>query len=408
MSTTESPLAGKRRRSETPETEETAVTEAAEVGDKSGEAQPTTETPTKQTKPETGTPIKAVTKIKKKKAGKKEGKVVKSEGEGSVESHMTQETVPETEAQIESERQKKHKKDKVKTKEKATKKKKKSSTPSAEETDVVSELPDEPKNAPEEGGAVPSEKIGEAIPPSEGETISKLAKKRRHGDAPEGDETKGKGSDKPPKKKKKKKHQPEVVFQPWADLEGEDEDTSSGKLENSDQVSEKAAPMQKDRENDGDKLTGENTGGKQDSNKVEEQVEVFSDWSDDSPIGDDTWSDINEPAEIADNKPKASEDEPTKVGSPVENSVPAYDDVYDPISDDELDAMLGDEDEEGGVGISGATGHASAPMAVEDVDWSALVSTQGSTEKTGIKICYPLHRAYYCLVLLNMIRDRRM
>lgn len=412
VSTTESPVAGKRRRSETPEKEETAVPEAAEGGDKSGEAQPTTETPTKQAKTDTGTPIKTVTKLKKKKAGKKEGKVVKPEVEGSVESHMTQETVPETEAHVESERQpkgeKKHKKDKVKTKDKTTKKKKKSSTTSAEETDVVSELPDEPKNASEEGGAVPSEKIGETIPPSEGETITKLAKKRRHGDAPEGDETKGKGSDKPPKKKKKKKHQPEVVFQPWADLEGEDEDTSSGKLENNDQVSDKAALMQQEIENVGEKLTDGHTGGKQDSSKVEEQVAVFSDWSDDSPIGDDTWSDINEPAEIADNKPKASEDETTKVDSPVENSVPAYDDVYDPISDDELDAMLGDEDEEGSVGISGTAGHASAPMAVEDVDWSALVTTQGSTEKTGMKICHPFCRTYYCLVLLNVIRDRRM
>ena len=323
--------------------------------------------------------------MKKKKTGKK---VTKSDAEVSSEGQVVQETTPETEGLLEGEKQvkgeKKHKKEKAKTKEKATKKKKKSSTTSPEEPEVAKELPEEPTNMTDEGGAIPSENLGEVAQASEDEPISK-AKKRRHVDGSELEEGKVKGSDKPPRKKKKKKHQPEVVVQPWADLEGEDEETNVSKSEDTerqkggkDDQSVQNEEFNEFKSTDG--LTDEN----QDSSKVDEPIAVFSDWSDDSPIGDDDWSDINEPSEISDVKPNVVEKERENVTSPVQNSVPAYDDVYDPISDDELDAMLGDEDEESTVGGSGVTGVTSIPMAVEDVDWSALVSAQSAVEKTGM------------------------
>ena len=301
---------------------------------------------------------------------------------------MVQETTPETEGLLEGEKQvkgeKKHKKEKGKTKEKATKKKKKSSTTSTEETEVAKELPEEPTNVPDEGGAIPSENLGEVAQASEEEPISK-AKKRRHVDGSELEEGKVKGSDKPPKKKKKKKHQPEVVVQPWADLEGEDEETNVSKSEDTErQEGDKDDQSVQNEELNEFKSTDGLTDENQDSSKVDEPIAVFSDWSDDSPIGDDDWSDINEPPEISDVKPNVVEKERENVTSPVQNSVPAYDDVYDPISDDELDAMLGEEDEETRVGESGVTGVTSVPMAVEDVDWSALVSAQSAVEKTGM------------------------
>ncbi len=332
----------------------------------------------------TGTPGKQTSKLKKKKVSKKEGKLPKAEEDANIEVQVPKESPVESEELLEGERpakmEKKNKKEKGKVKEKVTKKKKKIAAASAEESEVAPELAEEPTNLTEESGVTSSENLGEVTQPSEEEPISKVAKKRRHPGVPEGEETKVKGGDKPPKKKKKKKHQPEVVVQPWADLEGEDEETTVDKSENNEgQESQKDGQLALAKEND-DKKSSDET---QDSTKVEEPLEVFSDWSDDSPIGDDTWSDINEP-EIPEEKPKTDEKERETVASPVP---PAYDDVYDPISDDELDAMLGDEDEEGGAGVSDTKGSASAPMAVEEVDWSALVSAQSTLEKTGTEIC---------------------
>ena len=303
-----------------------------------------------------------------------------------MEGQGVQETTPETEGLLEGEKQvkgeKKHKKEKGKIKDKTTKKKKKSSTTSTEEPEVAKELIEQPTNIPDEGGAIPSENLAEVAQPSDDEPISK-AKKRRHVDGSELEEAKMKGSDKPPKKKKKKKHQPEVVVQPWADLEGEEEETNVSKSEDIERPEGDGQFVQNEEFNElksTDGVTDEN----HDSSKVDEPIAVFSDWSDDSRIGDDDWSDINEPPEISEVKPNVVEKEHESVTSPVQNSVPAYDDVYDPISDDELDAMLGDEDEESRLGASGVTGVTSVPMAVEDVDWSALVSAQNVVEKPGM------------------------
>ena len=336
----------------------------------------------------TETPVKQTTKLKKKKVGKKGGKLSKPEGEAILEvPQVPQESPVESEELLEGERpakaDKKHKKEKGKTKEKVIKKKKKITVPSAEEPELSPELTEEPTNLTEESGVTSSETLGEVTQPSEEEPISKVAKKRRHPGVPEGDETKAKGGDKPPKKKKKKKHQPEVVVQPWADLEGEEDETTVEKSENIErQDSDKDGQFVQAKEND-DKKSSDEKDETQDAAKVKEPLEVFSDWSDDSQIGDETWSDINEP-EVSEDKPKIDDNGGETVASP--NS-PAYDDVYDPISDDELDAMLGDEDEEGGARVSDAKGTASAPMAVEEVDWSALVSAQSSLEKTGTGVC---------------------
>ena len=352
--------------------------DAPEGGDKEQDAQAGT-----------GTPVKQTTKIKKKKAGKKETKVPKPEDEPT-QAEVPQETAVEAEGKVEVEKhpkgEKKYKKEKGKAKEKATKKKKKSSTTSADEPEVVTEITEAPTKVPKEEAVIPSENLGEVTQPSEDEPIAKVAKKRRHVDVPEGEEAKVKASsDKPPKKKKKKKHQPEVVVQPWADLKGEDEtETNAIKSENNErQESDKDSQSVQAKENDELKSSEGVTDENQEPSKVDEPLAVFSDWSDDSPIGDDSWSDVNEP-EISEEKPKDDEKESENLAaSPVQNSVPAYDDVYDPISDDELDAMLGDEDEVGGAG--GSTGSTSTPMAVEDVDWSALVSAQSATEKTGTR-----------------------
>lgn len=367
---------GKRHRSETPETEQVALHDVLEKEDK-GDKQ---EVPSGTGIPtNTEIPAKQISKVKKKKAVKREGKVTKTEGEDNLEDQAPQETPLEGEAQVEGEKlikgEKKARKEKGKNKEKGTKKKKKSSTALVEaEAEVAKELTDAPTIL-QEGDSLPSENLGEgAQSQAESEPVAKAAKKRRHVDLPEEEEVKVKGTgEKPPKKKKKKKHQPEVVFQPWADLEGEDEDTKQSKSE-----SAESQENSKDKRNDPLKSSDEKLA----SSKVDAPVVVFSDWSDDSPIGDDAWSDVIEMSEIPDEKPKVSEKEPERVSTPVQNAVPAYDDVYDPISDDELDAMLGDE-EEGTEGKASSTGTTSTPMPVEDVDWSALVSSHAPSEKTG-------------------------
>lgn len=383
-STIESPVGGKRRRSgETPEMEEAPIKDAPDGGerDKQQEAASTT----------TGTPVKQSAKLKKKKVSKKEAKLPKPDGEANLDVQVPQGSPVDSEDLLEGERpskaEKKHKKEKGKLKEKVAKKKKKVTTTTTEEPEVATELAEEQTNVTEGSGATSSENnLGEVTQLLEDEPVSKVAKKRRHPTAPEGEEGKVKVGDKPPKKKKKKKHQPEVVVQPWADLEGEDEETVVDKTETKERPgSENDEQIAPGKENEGKKSSDTVTDERnesQDSSRVEEPQAMFSDWSDDSPIGDDNWSDINEP-EISE-KPKTDDKEgETVAASPVPNAAPTYDDVYDPISDDELDAMLGDEDVEGGPSVSDTKGSASAPMAVEEVDWSALVSAQSTLEKTG-------------------------
>lgn len=104
----------------------------------------------------------------------------------------------------------------------------------------------------------------------------------------------------------------------------------------------------------------------------EEFVIVFSDWSDDSFIGDDVWLDVNE-LEIFESKLKIDDKECVVIMLLVWNEVLIFDDVYDLISDDEFDVMLGDDDEDVRVGVFDSKGLFSVFMVVEDVDWSVLV-----------------------------------
>lgn len=106
--------------------------------------------------------------------------------------------------------------------------------------------------------------------------------------------------------------------------------------------------------------------------KDEEFVIVFSDWSDDSFIGDDVWLDVNE-LEIFVSKLKIDDKECVVIMLLVWNEVLIFDDVYDLISDDEFDVMLGDDDEDVRVGVFDSKGLFSVFMVVEDVDWSVLV-----------------------------------
>lgn len=106
--------------------------------------------------------------------------------------------------------------------------------------------------------------------------------------------------------------------------------------------------------------------------KDEEFVIVFSDWSDDSFIGDDVWLDVNE-LEIFESKLKIDDKECVVIMLLVWSEVLIFDDVYDLISDDEFDVMLGDDDEDVRVGVFDSKGLFSVFMVVEDVDWSVLV-----------------------------------
>ena len=344
---------------------------------------------------------KPTTKVKKRKEGKKEGTSIKPEGETVSEMKLPQEAAAELGVQPEGEKrtkaEKKHKKDKGKMKEKGAKKKKKSSATLGDPPEAATEVVEAVTKKLEDGGAPASEITGEVIQRADVEQIPKVAKKRKHAAAVDDEGAKVKLGDKPSKKKKKKKHQPEVVVQPWADLEGDEEETTATEHETSEaRASEKEdtdAAQTREESLQEEKLSEaveEESGKNPESSESKEppaakrMEEVFSDWSDDSPIGDDTWSDINEPT-ISDEQPKVDEKERKHSPSPGTNAPPSFDDVYDPISDDELDAMLGEEDDNSGgrPGDGNAGDSATTPMPVEDVDWSALVSAQSTMEKKG-------------------------
>lgn len=264
-------------------------------------------------------------KIKKK---KKEGKVAKAAvvGEGLAEGSTSEELKP-----IKGE--KKIKKEK-KLKEKGAKKKKKS---------VI--IPPEvqgPQDIPLEVEALstpnePDTEKAEVMSDKPMET--KIGKKRKQDQKTAEPEVPPKVETDKPKKKKKKKHQPEVLVQPWNDLEGDDE-------------------QQEDVSKSDDKPV-------QELSAVKCQDDVFSDWSDDgSPVGDDPWLD-------EDTSQPVMESEPIKELSPVpETKPPAFDDVYDPISDDEFDAMYthSDDEELAKDDVKETTN----ALGVEEVDWSSL------------------------------------
>ena len=297
--------------------------------------------------PETTQP--APGKVAKKTKKKKEAKVEEEGAAGTTADDQSGLAEPPTGGEPGDKTEKKPKKEKGKTK----KKKKAATAPAvvgaAEEPTKVTEATDE----------TPPKVAEEQSPSLEGEVMEKAAKKRKHG--ADGEEVKDKEGVKAGKKKKKKKHQQEVVFQPWADVqEREAEERRRIAGEGQQPKPDEATAAETTAPQTGDGVATATTAKRDD--------EVFSDWSDDdSPLGGEGW--LNESSTETAGADKAA--------APAQ--VPGFDDVYDPISDDELDAMLEDEDAQDWVGADKAP----APLSVEEVDWSALVTSQSSAGKTG-------------------------
>ncbi|KAK3744748.1 hypothetical protein QZH41_003384 [Actinostola sp. cb2023] len=109
---------------------------------------------------------------------------------------------------------------------------------------------------------------------------------------------------------------------------------------------------------------------------------MFSDWSDDdSPVGEDSW--LDEDSQKSSNE-NVTKDEPAMKESPVSDNDkgPSFDDVYDPISDDEFEAMYTQSDEEEDAKKDKSTNNA---LGVEDVDWSSLgISQDVNKEKEPV------------------------
>jgi hypothetical protein len=298
-------------------------------------------------------------KIKKKKIGKKDGKVVKvtTSVQGVTQPLAVIAGVEEGKALKIDKKQKKEKKMKEKG---AKKKKKAAAVVPVEEPISVNTAAENP---------VP---VMQTIPGTITKTISpatapKLGKKRKQAIALEGEPQAGKDAEKP-KKKKKKKHQPEVVVQPWADLEGEDELTVDDSKAKDDKETKETDQSSRD-----DK-TSTTVAGKLEKS----QDEMFSDWSDDdSPVGEDSW--LDEGDGISPAAQKTDEAAPATKSSPsLDDKGPSFDDVYDPISDDEFEAMYTQSDEEEDKKEKKDTSKA---LGIEDVDWSSLGIAQEPNNK---------------------------
>lgn len=101
---------------------------------------------------------------------------------------------------------------------------------------------------------------------------------------------------------------------------------------------------------------------------------MFSDWSDGSE---------GRGSDKPDGAPKAAEEKQEKSrDSKVKNEEEtaedgSFEDVYDPISDDELEAIIADEKQES------KTKEMAQPLDIESVDWSVL---ERKTEKGKITI----------------------
>ncbi|XP_048588034.1 zinc finger CCCH domain-containing protein 13 isoform X2 [Nematostella vectensis] len=305
--------------------------------------------PTLRTTPQKSpAPGKEGKKVKKKKEGKKSGRspregVVTEEG-ADVDMGLGGEEV----------KTKKPKKEK-KLKEKGAKKKGKKAAAAAAAAVTETAVEEEPVKEEPEAVVEPEGVLEGALAAPEGEEVGlKPGKKRKHAD---GDPLKGKDGEK--KKKKKKKHTQEVVVQPWAD---EDEERNAAE----------AARAVSEENQSKSELSPEPT-------KVEEEKpadEMFSDWSDDdSPVGDDSWPD-NPPESPEDQLPTSSVKARTPSPAPPEEPKgPSFEDVYDPISDDEFDAMYTQSDEEEDVE------EVNKAPDVEEVDWSSLAAANTGLQK---------------------------
>jgi len=96
---------------------------------------------------------------------------------------------------------------------------------------------------------------------------------------------------------------------------------------------------------------------------------MFSDWSDDdSPVGEDSWPDDSENSQKSTTDIVKDETITEAKDISIEDKGPSFDDVYDPISDDEFEAMYTQSDDEEMKKEEGG----SKPLGVEEVDWSSL------------------------------------
>ena len=158
-------------------------------------------------------------------------------------------------------------------------------------------------------------------------------------------------------KKPKSKNQPEVVVRPWSDLENDDEDIKGQKG---------------GEEGSGERTTqgggeAEATVDSVDENKSGDHV--FSDWSDASEDAVLNKVDIAEPCEVKDSVADLRRDDKEEKPSEPTDADASFEDVYDPISDDEFEAMFGGDENET------VLKKKTAPLPVDEVDWSILSSS---------------------------------
>lgn len=152
-------------------------------------------------------------------------------------------------------------------------------------------------------------------------------------------------------KKPKTKNQTEVIVRPWSDLEN-DADVCKGEGKS---------------EKDGHKTTVQGdarTAGKGAEEKKND--EVFSDWSDASENAVLTKADTAESKEMPENAHEFEADGKDDKQEKTTDHDASLDDVYDPISDDEFEAMFAGDEEE--TVIKKKT----TPLPVDEVDWSIL------------------------------------
>lgn len=159
------------------------------------------------------------------------------------------------------------------------------------------------------------------------------------------------------KEVKKSKGQTETAKKPGSDVEGDP------KAQKTEVVNAKTPEPVPTEDAKPEKKSGE---------------QVFSDWSDASEGTAVNKQDSAGKTEEKEKNDVEVDDEETKAGE-VDGS---FEDAYDPISDDELEAIIADEAEDSKVKEKPQT------LDIEDVDWSILGSS--TAEKGNISILYTI------------------
>ena len=118
---------------------------------------------------------------------------------------------------------------------------------------------------------------------------------------------------------------------------------------------------------------------------------MFSDWSDGSEAhGSDKHEAASKPEEKQEKSKEAkikNEEDIAEDGS--------FEDVYDPISDDELEAIIADEKQES------KTKEKTQPLEIENVDWSVLERKTEKGKNTTQRVFFIVQTVffyYWCTV----------